>query len=72
MKKNKLYYVSKLFLQLATQFGWVLTLLIVSIHLFDISILCMIVFSILLCLFMPILYQNVNLEFQQLTQILNK
>ena len=72
MKKTKLYYVSKFFLQIATQIGWVLTLLIVSIHLFDITILCMIFFSILLCIFMPILYQNINLEIQQLTQIISK
>ena len=62
MTKNKMYYVFRLMLVVATQISWVLLLLAFSIHLFDVTISSMLVFTVFLCSLLPLLYGNVQEE----------
>ena len=62
MMKNKMYYVIRLLAVLSMQIAWIITLLALSIHVFDVTILCVIVFSVFLCVILPLLYENVHSE----------
>lgn len=57
---------------IATQIGYVLLLLALSIHLFDVTLFCMLVFTIFLCALIPMFYENIHSELRRLNHILSK
>lgn len=72
MKKTKGYYLGKLMLLSATELLWIILLFSVTYKLFSLSYLTIILYTIELIVFIPVLMDTLSLETNRFMNILKQ